>query len=64
MCKQLKIFTAILLFVLNGDPLWSQVERREIGNLVLEDIPEIPERIKSRMLQYRNTRSASLRSWT
>ena len=64
MCKQLKILAAITLFIMNADPLWSQVERREVGNLVIEDIPEIPERIKSRMLQYQNTRSANLRSWT
>ena len=59
----LRIVSAIALFMVTGDPLWSQVERREIGNLVIEDIPEIPERIKSRMLQYQNTRSANLRSW-
>ena len=64
MCTYIKIFTAITLFILSSDPLWSQVERREMGNLVIEDIPEIPERIKSRMLQYQNTRSATLRSWT
>jgi len=63
MFKFLRIVGAIVLFMVTGDPLWSQVERREIGNLVIEDIPEIPERIKSRMLQYQNTRSANLRSW-
>lgn len=39
------------------------VERREEGNLVIEGIPEIPERIAERMLQYQNTRSASLSDW-
>lgn len=37
--------------------------RREVGNLVLEDIPEIPEEIKSRIQQYQNTRSASFADW-
>jgi dipeptidyl aminopeptidase/acylaminoacyl peptidase len=41
----------------------GEVERREIGNLVIEGIPEIPERIKDRMLQYQNTRSASFSGW-
>ena len=63
MFKFLRIVSAIVLFMLTGDSLWSQVERREMGNLVIEDIPEIPERIKSRMLQYQNTRSANLSSW-
>ncbi|MEW5854026.1 MAG: alpha/beta fold hydrolase [Myxococcota bacterium] len=35
------------------------VARREVGNLVLEDIPEIPKRIVERTNQYHNTRSAS-----
>ena len=63
MIKCLRLVGAVVLFMLTGDPLWSQVERREMGNLVIEDIPEIPERIKSRMLQYQSTRAANLRSW-
>lgn len=41
----------------------GEVERREVGNLVIEGIPEIPQRIIDRMLQYQNTRSASLSGW-
>lgn len=41
----------------------EEVPRREQGQLVLEDIPEIPERIEARMLQYQNTRFASLQGW-
>ncbi len=37
--------------------------RREIGNLVLEDIPEIPEEIKVQVQQYQNARAASLEDW-
>ncbi len=38
-------------------------ERREIGNMVLEDVPEIPEDIQTRIQQYQNTRSASFEDW-
>ena len=38
-------------------------ERKEIGNMILEDVPEIPEEITSRIQQYQNTRSASLADW-
>jgi dipeptidyl aminopeptidase/acylaminoacyl peptidase len=38
-------------------------DRREIGNMILEDIPEIPIEIKSRIQQYQNTRSASFEDW-
>ena len=37
--------------------------RREVGNMVLEDVPEIPAEIKSRIQQYQNTRSASFTDW-
>jgi hypothetical protein len=37
--------------------------RREVGNLVLENVPEIPDEIKSRIQQYQNTRSAYLADW-
>ena len=38
-------------------------ERKEIGNLVLEDVPEIPANIQNRIQQYQNTRSAGLADW-
>jgi len=41
----------------------AQPERVEKGNLVIEGIPEIPERIENRLQQYLNTRSASLSGW-
>lgn len=37
--------------------------RREVGNMILEDIPDIPEEITSRIQQYQNTRSASFADW-
>jgi len=39
------------------------VKRREVGELVLEGVPDIPERISSRSLQYQNTRSCMLQDW-
>ncbi len=44
------------------EPLTGQ-HIREMGNLVLEDIPEIPQLIKDRVQQYQHTRSASLADW-
>ncbi len=41
----------------------AEVERVEKGNLVIEGIPEIPERIENRLQQYINTRSAYLSDW-
>lgn len=39
------------------------VERVERGNLVLENVPEIPAEITTRLEQYQNTRSANFGSW-
>lgn len=36
---------------------------REVGNLVIDGIPEIPTRISDRMNQYQNVRSASFLDW-
>ena len=41
----------------------AQAERIEKGNLVIEGIPEIPENVMDRLVQYQNTRSASLSGW-
>ena len=43
--------------------LFAQVERQELGNLVIENIPEIPQQLKDRIFQYQSTRSASFRDW-
>jgi len=53
----------IWLVILLAVPAFSQVERREVGNLVLEDIPEIPQQVVERMLQYQNVRSAGFTGW-
>ncbi|MGB5287205.1 MAG: prolyl oligopeptidase family serine peptidase [Ignavibacteriaceae bacterium] len=43
--------------------LSAQVERQELGNLVIENIPEIPQQLKERIFQYQSTRSASFQDW-
>ena len=43
--------------------LGSDVDRREIGSLVIEGMPEIPQRIVDRMFQYQSTRSAFIQDW-
>ncbi|MEM8999521.1 MAG: S9 family peptidase [Bacteroidota bacterium] len=55
-------YTFLLFFMLQA-PLVRAQDRREVGNMVLEDVPEIPEAIKSRIQQYQNTRSASFEDW-
>ncbi len=54
------LMTSIIIAA--GD-IYAEVSRLEKGNLVIEEIPEIPDRIKERMGQYRNTRSASIQGW-
>ncbi len=44
-------------------PALAQVERVERGNLVLENMPEIPAAITERLDQYQNTRSAGFAGW-
>jgi len=51
----------ILLFL--ALPTLAEVERREVGNLVIEGIPEIPERIVDQMYRYRNVRTANIEDW-
>jgi dipeptidyl aminopeptidase/acylaminoacyl peptidase len=41
----------------------KEVNRREVGNLVMENIPEIPAAVKDRLNQYENIRSASVLGW-
>lgn len=56
--KSILICISILIFA----PSYGQ-ERKEVGNMILEDVPDIPEEIKSRLQQYQNTRSASFADW-
>ncbi|HLT91557.1 MAG TPA: hypothetical protein VKZ85_11475 [Woeseiaceae bacterium] len=45
-----------------ADPV--PVERIERGNLVIENIPEVPRSLQDRLLQYENTRSAYFAGFT
>ncbi|MGH7565784.1 MAG: prolyl oligopeptidase family serine peptidase [Gemmatimonadota bacterium] len=57
-----------LLLVLSYGPLLAQhaPERRTVldGTVVLEDAPEVPERIQEALNRYQNVRSAGLVDWT
>jgi len=41
----------------------SRPERREVGELVLEGVPDVPERITKRSYQYQQARSCQLQDW-
>ncbi|MGI9530188.1 S9 family peptidase [Lutimonas sp.] len=56
-----KLISFLILLAVFASP--QAQERREEGNMILEDIPEIPAEITSRILQYQNTRSASFVDW-
>jgi dipeptidyl aminopeptidase/acylaminoacyl peptidase len=38
--------------------------KKEIGNLVIENIPDIPDELRERLNQYQNTRGASPSGWS
>jgi dipeptidyl aminopeptidase/acylaminoacyl peptidase len=44
--------------------LQAQTQRIEKGNLIIEEITEIPQRIIDRMYKYQSTRSAAIQDWT
>jgi hypothetical protein len=61
-----KVFSLLSLLALVGLPAASslaQVERREMRNLVLEDIPDMSRAIVQRMRQYTNYRSTRFTGW-
>ena len=63
--KNFNFYLKAILFCL-FIPFFNSVEgqiRREVGNMILEDVPEIPEDISTRIQQYQNTRSASFADW-
>lgn len=57
------LYLLLPILFLSFTQTFSQVERKEVGNLVMENIPEIPQQLKDRIFQYQNTRSASLQDW-
>ncbi len=58
-----KLTVAFVFIFFTPFLLSAQSGRREIGNLVMENIPEIPEALKDRMNQYQNARGAGALSW-
>ncbi|MFH1009409.1 MAG: alpha/beta fold hydrolase [Candidatus Latescibacterota bacterium] len=62
--KNRTAWTAAVFIILFSIPLaFAQTDRRELGNLVIEGVPEIPQRIVDRMVQYQSARSAYLYDW-
>ncbi len=57
-----KLYLVITLIVFTFSQAIA-VERVERGNLVMEDMPEIPETIANAMRRYQNTRYAVLNGW-
>ena len=57
------LYLLLSILFLSFTQTYSQVERKEVGNLVMENIPEIPQQLKDRIFQYQNTRSASFQDW-
>lgn len=57
------LYLLLSILFLSFTQTFSQVERKEVGNLVMENIPEIPQQLKDRIFQYQNTRSASFQDW-
>jgi len=57
------VFAALIV---GGTTAWADVETRKLnnGNLILEDIPEIPAELVSSLNRYQNTRSAVFTGWT
>jgi dipeptidyl aminopeptidase/acylaminoacyl peptidase len=55
-------FVYVLLFVISASAL-ALAERREVGNLIIDGVPEIPKAVAERMEQYQNVRSASFVDW-
>ncbi len=62
----MKRYLPTLLFVLIATTSHADVERRVAnnGNLVMEDIPEIPADIVESLNRYQNVRSGTFRAWT
>jgi dipeptidyl aminopeptidase/acylaminoacyl peptidase len=63
MKNKLTLYFLISILFLSFTQTFSQVDKKEVGNLVMENIPEIPQQLKDRIFQYQNTRSASFQDW-
>jgi len=63
--KKLFAASAVVLAFAVAAPAFSQaVERREIGNQILENVPVAPPSIRESLARYQNARSASFGDWS
>ncbi|MFU8876796.1 MAG: prolyl oligopeptidase family serine peptidase, partial [Wenzhouxiangellaceae bacterium] len=62
----MRISFLLLLCLLLPTQSWADVDRRTAnsGNVILEDVPEIPDEIRAALQRYQNTRSAGLADWS
>jgi dipeptidyl aminopeptidase/acylaminoacyl peptidase len=58
-----QVVAAAIMVVFALVPAAGASEKVERGNLVIDGIPEIPERVSQRLNQYQNTRSAGIAGW-
>lgn len=63
MKKTIFILLLSLCWGTYADRICGQQERVERGNLIIEGIPPIPERIRDRLGRYQNIRPATLQGW-
>jgi dipeptidyl aminopeptidase/acylaminoacyl peptidase len=47
-----------------GKPAATATAKKEVGNLVIDGIPDVPPAIGERLLQYQNVRAAALLDWS
>jgi len=59
-----RVFLSLCLAACLATTSFAAVERVERGNLVLENVPEIPAELTTWLEQYQNTRYAAFASWT
>lgn len=59
----LAVSVAVLALAATAPALAQQVERREIGNQILENVPVAPPSIREGLARYQNARSAGFDDW-
>jgi dipeptidyl aminopeptidase/acylaminoacyl peptidase len=63
MRNMFKLFILFVFLTCAAFSSFSATNRIEKGNLVIEEIPEIPDRVVNQRLKYENVRSAYLYDW-
>ncbi|MFZ5972791.1 MAG: S9 family peptidase [Bacteroidota bacterium] len=62
MSKHLLLLTAVVGILVTSNT--AAQNKKEIGNLITENIPDIPQELRKRLNQYQNTRSALPLGWS